>query len=83
MRIISQNGYDFPYEQVVVIVDEKDVICRPISDMRGRYYLLGHYDTEERAQEIFNSINKSYYNIPLMEDGNTFYNHTSFVMPDK
>lgn len=83
MRIISQNGYDFPYEQVVVIVDGKDVICRPISDMGGRYYLLGHYDTEERAQEVFSNINTSYYNIPLMEDGNTFYNQTSFVMPEK
>ena len=56
MRIISQNGYDFPYEQIVVIVNENRVICRPISDMGGRYYLLGHYDTEERAQEVFREL---------------------------
>src|SRR5699024_3899010 len=50
MRIISQNGMDFPYEHVVVILDGCAVICRPVSDMSGRYYTLGTYKTENRAK---------------------------------
>ena len=53
MRIISQNGYDFPYEKIVVILDRNSVICRTISDMNRRYYFLGQYDTDERAKEVF------------------------------
>lgn len=63
MRIISQNGMDFPYEHIVVIVDGCNVICRPISDMAGRYYHLGTYTSEERAEEVFRDINRHYESI--------------------
>lgn len=63
MRIISQNGMDFPYEHIVVILDGCAVICRPISNMGGRYYHLGTYTSEERAEEVFRDINRHYKSI--------------------
>lgn len=83
MRIISQNGMDFPYEHIVVILDGCAVICRPVSDMGGRYYPLGAYKTEERARDVFSSINKNYYNVPLMDGDGCLYNQTTFIMPEE
>lgn len=83
MRIISQNGMDFPYEHIVVILDGGNVICRPVSNMAGRYYPLGAYKTEERAQDVFSSINKSYCNVPLMDGDGCLYNQSTFVMPEE
>lgn len=83
MRIISQLGMNFPYEQMVVFIDDNFVKCKPVSDLSAKSYLLGEYDTAQRAKEVFNSINVSYSTIPLIEDGKTLYNQTSFVMPDK
>ena len=82
MRIISQLGMDFPYDQIIVFIDDNCVKCKPVSDMCAKSYFLGEYDTPKRAKEVFDSINVSYYNIPLM-DGGALYNQTSFVMPDK
>lgn len=56
MRIISQNLMDFPYEQIVVAIDDNKVICRPVNDMGGRYYTLGVYRDEERAEEVLGEI---------------------------
>lgn len=83
MRIISQLGMDFPYEQIIVFIDDNHVKCKPVSDMSAKSYLLGEYDTAERAKEVFNSINVSYYNIPLMEQEGALYNQTTFVMPEE
>ena len=52
MRVISQTFMDFPYEHIVVFVDDNKVCCRPVNDMSGRYYLLGEYETNERAQYL-------------------------------
>ena len=60
MRIISQNGYNFPYEHIVVILDGKTIIARPISDMSGRFWTLGTYESEERAKYVFRAIYKVY-----------------------
>lgn len=83
MRIISQNGMDFPYEQIVVFIDENKVACLPVSNMGGRYYLLGEYESCERAAEVFNKINFHYHTEPLMEDGGALYNQTTFIMPER
>lgn len=60
MRIISQNGYDFPYEQILVYLDERKICCKSISKPEGRYFLLGEYDTKERAKEVFREIQRTY-----------------------
>lgn len=70
MRIISQNGYNFPYENIVMILDGKTIIARPISNMSGRFWTLGTYESEERALDVFNAI----YNL---------YPTKFFKMPDE
>ena len=70
MRIISQNRHNFPYEQIVVILDGKTIVARPISDMGGRFWPLGTYGSEERAFDVFNAI----YNL---------YPTKFFKMPDE
>ena len=37
----------------------------------------------ERAKEVFKELDKHYSNLPYMEDGATFYNLNSFVMPEE
>lgn len=83
MRIISQDGMDFPYEHIVVILDGRNVVCRPVSNMGGRYYPLGVYKTNDRALNVFQSIHRDYENLPHMEDGINFYNTPCFVMPEE
>ena len=56
MRIISQNGCDFPYEQIAVIIDESSIVCRSVSNANGKIWTLGDYSSEERAQEVSNEI---------------------------
>lgn len=60
MRIISQLGMDFPYEQIIVFIDDNFVKCKPVSDMSAKSYFLGEYDTEERARKVFNEIHDNY-----------------------
>lgn len=60
MRIISQNGCDFPYEQIIVLIDDNFVKCKPVSHMSEKSYFLGEYDKEERAREVFNEIHDNY-----------------------
>lgn len=60
MRIISQLGMDFPYEQIIVFIDDNFVKCKPVSDMSAKSYFLGEYDKEERAREVFNEIHDNY-----------------------
>ena len=60
MRIISQLGMDFPYEQIIVFIDDNFVKCKHVSDMSAKSYFLGEYDTEERAHEVFNEIHDNY-----------------------
>lgn len=74
MRIISQNGYDFPYEQIVVMIDGDSVKCKPVSDFVSRHDLLGMYGTEERAQEVFKELHDY---ISYEDESKMFY------MPDK
>lgn len=59
MRIISQNGVDIPYELSCIFVDENRVCsrCSIYPEAKG---LLGTYESNERAIEVFGEINKRY-----------------------
>lgn len=55
MRVISQSGmFDFPYEQIVVCMDGKNVIARFIGIEKSN--LLGSYSTEEKAEKAINML---------------------------
>lgn len=83
MRIISQNLMDFPYGQIVVAVDDNKVICRPVNDMGGRYYTLGIYRDEERAEEVFNAIGDSYNNPDISWSNSLAHEKRIFAMPEE
>lgn len=82
MRIISQTGRDYPYEHIVVGVEENRVECRPVNDLYGRSFILGSYESHERAVEVFNGIYDYYKGTPCMEDGETLYLGNVYVMPE-
>lgn len=81
MRIISQTGMDFPYEQVIVYIDESSVMCKTL--LESKRYCLGVYKDSERARAVFESIYDYYKGTPSMEDGETLYLGNVFVMPEK
>lgn len=61
MRVIAQNGkLDFPYGQVVITCEGSRVTCNPISNMSGRYYLLGEYSTDKKAQRAMEMLRNAY-----------------------
>lgn len=84
MRIICQNhSISYPFDKLVVWVDEKNVLCEVIGNQRNTREVLGTYESHERAKEVFDELDKHYSNFPYMEDGSTFYNLNSFVMPEE
>ena len=47
MRIISQNGMDFPYEQVALQINDTEVFAYPLTTMKP--YLIARYSSAEKA----------------------------------
>ena len=71
MRVVSQNGeLDFPYDQTVIQLYCNAVVCKPISNMTGRYYALGVYSTNEKAQWAMEMLRNAYERIWEIECGN-------------
>lgn len=86
MRVISQNEqFDFPYGQIVVTCDSNRVTCKPAHEMSGRYYLLGEYSTEEKAQKAMEMLKEKYlepaYQNYIGNDEKAFYNTKVFQFP--
>lgn len=59
MRIISQNGMDFPYDHIVVSIDDNKVICNMSNNM-SRRFLLGKYKCFGTAYEVFCMIHDAF-----------------------
>lgn len=60
MRIIDQNGCDYPYESIAISYGDGIIYARPISNMDKRY-LIAQYSTQEKAE-------KAMQNVSLPED---------------
>lgn len=83
MRVINQkHNISYPFDKLVVWVDEKNVLCEVVGNQRNIREVLGTYESHERAKEVFNELDRHYSNLPYMEDGTTLYNLTSFAMPE-
>lgn len=83
MRIINQKAnISYPFDKLVVYVDEKNVLCEVIGNTKNYREILGTYDTHERAAEVFNEIDKHSTNLPYMDDGTTLYELNSFRMQE-
>lgn len=65
MRIIDQNGCDYPYESIVISHGDGAIYDRPISDMDKRY-LIAKYSTQEKAEKTMEMLHEAYTGAPLL-----------------
>ena len=64
MRIIDQNGCDYPYESIAISSDDGIIYAIPISNMDKRY-LIAQYSTQEKAEKAMLLLYKIYVKAPL------------------
>ena len=64
MRIIDQNGCDYPYESIVISHGDGMICARPVSNMEKRYF-LARYSTEEKAEKAMQKLHEAYAPEPL------------------
>ena len=59
MRIIDQNGCDYPYESIVISHVDGMIYARPVSNMEKQYF-LARYSTEEKADKAMQKLHNCY-----------------------
>ena len=59
MRIISQNGCDYPYESIAISYGDGIIYARPISNMDKRYF-IAQYSTQEKAEKAMQLLHNCY-----------------------
>lgn len=67
MRIISQDGCDYPYESIAISSGDGIICARPISNMDKRY-LLARYSTQEKAEKAMQKLHECYTGVLLMQN---------------
>ena len=65
MRIISQNGCDYPYESIVISHGDGIIYGRSISNMDKRY-LIAKYSTQDKAEKAMQLLHEAYTGAPLI-----------------
>lgn len=65
MRIIDQNGRDYPYESIVISHDDGIIYARLISNMDKRY-MLARYSTPEKAEKAMQMLHEAYTGAPFI-----------------
>lgn len=59
MRIIDQNGCDYPYESIVISHGDGMIYARPVSNMEKQYF-LARYSTEEKVEKAIQKLRECY-----------------------
>ena len=62
MRIIDQNGCDYPYESVAISYGDGIIYARPISNMDKRY-LIAQYSTQDKAEKAMQKLHECHIGI--------------------
>lgn len=65
MRVISQNGCDYPYESIAISYGGGIIYARPISNMDKRY-LIAQYSTQEKAEKAMQMLHEAYTGAPFI-----------------
>ena len=65
MRIISQNGCDYPYESIAISHGDGIIYARPISNMDKRYF-IAQYSTQEKAEKAMQMLHEAYTGVPFI-----------------
>lgn len=71
MRIIDQNGCDYPYESIVISHGDGIIYGRPISNMDKRYF-LAKYSKQEKAEKAMQMLHEAYTGEPLIMNNAVF-----------
>lgn len=64
MRIIDQNGCDYPYESIVISHGDGMIYARLVSNMEKQYF-LARYSTKEKAEKAMQKLHEAYAPEPL------------------
>ena len=59
MRVINQNGRDYPYESIVISHGGGMIYARPVSNMEKRYF-VAQYSTQEKAEKAMQMLHNCY-----------------------
>ena len=59
MRIIDQNGCDYPYESIAISYSDGIIYARPISNMDKRY-LIAQYSAQDKAEKAMQMLHNCY-----------------------
>ena len=65
MRIIDQNGCDYPYESIAISYGDGIIYARPISNMDKRY-LIAQYSTQDKAEKAMQLLHEAYTGAPFI-----------------
>ena len=65
MRVIDQNGCDYPYESIAISYGDGIIYARPISNMDKRY-LIAQYSTQEKAEKAMQMLHEAYTGAPFI-----------------
>ena len=65
MRIIDQNGCDYPYESIAISYGDGIIYARPISNMDKRYF-LAKYSTQDKAEKAMQMLHEAYTGAPFI-----------------
>lgn len=61
MRIISQSGTDYPYEQICIQIENNQIKCKPCNN--EQVGLLASYSSPEKAQKAMEMLHREYIGI--------------------
>lgn len=59
MRILSQDGYDYPYDSIIVLSEGKYVQAKLVNNPSS-VYVLGTYKSTQRAMDVTDAIREFY-----------------------
>ena len=65
MRVISQNGCDYPYESIAISHGDGIIYARPISNMDKRYF-IAQYSTQDKAEKAMQLLHEAYTGAPFI-----------------
>ena len=65
MRVISQDGCDYPYESIAILHDDGIIYARLISNM-DKQYLLAQYSAQDKAEKAMQMLHEAYTGAPFI-----------------
>lgn len=65
MRVISQDGCDYPYESIAILHYDGIIYARLISNI-DKQYLLAQYSAQDKAEKAMQMLHEAYTGAPFI-----------------